>query len=572
MNKSLKRIIPILLGIVIIASILWYLFVYDRDFTRDMLLQHARIFDERGNHKVASWLYDQAYHQSDDNAAVAIELAEQFKELGNYTQAEVTLSKAIADGGSAELYIALCKTYVEQDKLMDAVRMLDNITDPAIKAQIAALRPAAPTPDITPGFYSQYVTVNLTFSGGKLYLSADGQYPSAMDAPSDGAVTLVGGENTINAIVIADNGLVSPLTILGYTISGVIEEVTFEDAKLDAAVREALQKDADDAIYSNELWTVKELTLPEGADSYTGLSSLPYLQKLTVLSSTAENWDGLSTLSNLTELTIQDSSIRSSDLLTIASLPNLQKLTLSGCGISGIDNLSGARNLQYLDLSDNSIRDFTALSFMSSLTYLDLSHNALTSLNAASALASLQHLNVSYNSLTSVGPVASCTQLLGLNISNNAITSLNGIGSLTQLQSLNAAFNKLTDVSPLTTCAALLSLDISSNDLTDITCLSALNGLQELIFNHNNVTTLPVWNADCALVNIDGSYNQISVISTLAGLVNLNTVTMDYNNISSVNALATCYNLVKVSVYGNPVTDVSALTENSIIVNYNPLN
>lgn len=572
MNKALKRIIPILLGIVIIASVLWYLFVYDRDFTRDVLLQHARYFDDQGNHKVAAWLYDQAYRHSDDNAAVAIELAEQFKEMGNYTQAEVTLSKAIADGGSLELYIALCKTYVEQDKLMDAVRMLDNITDPSIREKIAALRPAAPAPDIAPGFYSQYVTVNLRYSGGKLYLAADGQYPSAKGEASDGAVTLTGGENIINAIVIADNGLVSPLSILGYTISGVIEEVRFEDAKLDAAVRAALGKTAGDAIFSNELWTLKELTLPEGADSYLEIFKLPYLQKLTIIGSSAANLNGLGSLSSLTELIIKDSSLRTSDLLTVASLPNLKNLTMTGCGISGIDNLSGARNLEYLNLSDNSIRDFTALSFMSKLNYLDLSHNALTTLNAASALSSLQHLNVSYNSLTSVGPLTGCTQLLGLNISNNAITSLNGIGNLTQLQSLDASFNALTDVTPLATCGDLLKLDVSSNQLRDISPLSVLNGLEELRFTHNQVTTLPSWSKDCALVIIDGSYNKISVVATMADFVNLNTVIMDYNNISAVNALASCFNLVKVSVYGNPVKDVSALTDRSIIVNYNPLN
>lgn len=571
MNKSLKRILPILLVIVIIASVIWYLSVYDREFTRDMLLQQARFFDSRGKHQIASWLYDQAYHQSDDNAMVAIELAEQFKQSGNYTQAEVTLSKAIASNASPELYIALCKTYVEQDKLLDAVAMLDNITDPAIRQQIDALRPAAPTADPAPGYYSQYLTLQLSSQGGTLYVSTEEAYPSVLDTPSDGTVPLSGGETTVYAVVVGDNGLVSPRSIFGYTISGVIEEVTIADSRIDAAVRAALKLSSGETIFSNDLWTITDLTLPEGAESYEDLSSMPYLQSLTIRGSSAESLDGLTSLSNLTELTIQDSTLRTSDLLLIASLPHLQKLTLSSCGLSGIDNLSGAKNLQYLDLSDNSIRDFTALSFMTGLVHLDLSHNALTNLNAASAMAALQYLDVSYNSLSSVAPVAGCTQLLSLNISNNAITSLNGIGSLTQLNTLDASFNALTDIAPLGTCTALVDLDISSNSLTDISCLSALNQLQTLAFSHNSVTTLPGWSKDCQLVSIDGSYNQITVIGSLAGYENLNTVLMDYNSISVVNTLASCPNLIKVSVYGNPVTDVSALTEMSIIVNYNPL-
>ena len=38
-----------------------------------------------------------------------------------------------------------------------------------------------------------------------------------------------------------------------------------------------------------------------------------------------------------------------------------------------------------------------------------------------------------------------------------------------------------------------------------------------------------------------------------------------------VNSLANCPKLIKVSVYGNEISDVSDLTKKDIIVNYNPL-
>ena len=154
MKKVMKVIIPILLSLLILASIFWYCFVYDRDFTRDILLQQARFHSTNGIPALSSWFYDLAYEHSGQDENVAIELANQFKAVGNYTKAEVTLSQAIADGGNADIYIALCKTYVEQDKLLDAVNMLDSIADPAIKAQLDALRPVAPTSDPAPGFYS----------------------------------------------------------------------------------------------------------------------------------------------------------------------------------------------------------------------------------------------------------------------------------------------------------------------------------------------------------------------------------------------------------------------------------
>ena len=107
MKRVLKRILPICLAALVFCSIAWYLFVYDRDFTRDMLLSAARHFESEGDHSAAAWIYDLAYRHANNDENVAIELAEQYKSAGNYTKAEVTLSKAIRDGGTAKLYIRL---------------------------------------------------------------------------------------------------------------------------------------------------------------------------------------------------------------------------------------------------------------------------------------------------------------------------------------------------------------------------------------------------------------------------------------------------------------------------------
>ena len=185
MKRTTKRILPILLGIVLIASLAWYLLVYDVGFTRDSLLFGARLMEQSGKHTAAAWLYDLAYKQSGGDAQVAIELSEKFKENGNYTKAEVTLSNAIANGGTAELYIALCQTYVQQNKLLDAVTMLDNIADPAIREEIYALRPAAPSATPEGGFYSQYINVDISWGGGN--------YRAEITAQTAGTLKLADG-------------------------------------------------------------------------------------------------------------------------------------------------------------------------------------------------------------------------------------------------------------------------------------------------------------------------------------------------------------------------------------------
>ncbi len=570
MKHNLKRILPILLSIVVICSVVWYLFVYDRDFTRDMLVRQARYFETQGNRTLAAWLYNQAYVQSGEDEDVAMELAERFKAVGDYTKAERTLTNAIKDGGTVDLYIALCKTYIEQGKLKDAVTMLDNVTNPEIVAQLETLRPKAPIASHPSGTFDQYVTVTVEAPDGNLYMTSDGTYPSLKSNVTNGSVDLVGGVNEVYALAIGENGLISPLSYFSYTVSGVIEEIVLSDSAIHNSARELLELDEDAPLFTNYLWQITSFVIPKDAASSADLSYMPYLQTLTAENSTISSWSSLSSLSQLTELTFKNCVLSAQDLTVIASLPKLEKLTLSGCSLSSIDGLSNAKQLTYLDMSNNAIRDLTPLSFMSGLQTLDLDHNALENLSALSSLANLQTLDVSHNSLTSAAPLASCTQLTTLDISNNLITGLSGFDTLAELTSLKASYNKLTDISKLSGCTKLTELDISNNTVTDISALSGLNALQTLNFSRNSVETLPAWSKGSALVTIDGSYNKIKSVSGLAGFENLNNILMDYNNISAVDSLNTCSNLAKVSVYGNPVKDVSKLKDLGIIVNYTP--
>ena len=570
MKNFMKTLVPVLLVLLIIASLVWYCFVYDRDFTRDMLLNQARHQATKGNPKVASWFYDLAYEHSGQDQNVAIELANQFKADGNYTKAEYTLSNAIADGGTAELYIALCKTYVEKDKLLDAVKMLDNITDPAIKAEIDALRPSAPTSDPVPGFYSQYIPVNLKSSGGTLYYSTDGEYPSTEDAPYTEPFTLDSGETMIYAVSVAENGLVSPLSILGFTVGGVIEEVSFRDAVIENAIRERINRVDDKPLFSNELWTVSSFVLPADALYVDDLTKLSYLKSLEISDQTFDSLRFLTSLTDLTELKLIDCRLQAEDIAVIASLPNLERLTLSECGLSTISGLEKAQNLEYLNLSNNTIRNLEPLSHLMKLEEVNLSHNALTGLNALSVLTNLRKLDVSYNSLTSVAPIATCTKLTSLNANHNELSNIDGIYNLPSLNYLAVNHNTLSDISPAANCVTLRELHVANNQIENITFLSALTNLEIIDFSSNKVTELPTWPDNSNLRTIDGSHNEVKSLDTLKNQMNLTHVYMDYNKIKSIDALENCYKLVLVNVYGNEIDDVKALTEHDIIVNWDP--
>lgn len=570
MKNVFKKIIPFLLTLLILASIAWYGFVYDRNFTRDMLLTQARYHSTTNHPKLASWFYDTAYELSDQDESVAIELANQFKSAGNFTKAEYTLSNAIADGGDAQLYIALCKTYVEQDKLLDAVNMLDNIADPQIKAQLEAMRPAAPTATPEQGFYSEYISVALSADSGTLYHTTDGEYPSVGDEPYKEPFTLSGGETLIRAVSVAENGLVSPLSTFGFTVGGVIEEVSFSDAAIEASVREILGVDADKVLFTNELWNITSFTVPEGSMNLQDLTMMPYLKSLIINGQTFDTVSFLAYLRQMEELVLTDCRFSSEDLELIASLPALKKLTLSSCGLSTVAGLENAQMLTDLNLSNNTIRNLEPLSTLMNLQTLDLSHNALTSLNALTQLANLETLDVSYNVLTSIDPIGTCRKLTQLDASHNRITSLGTVDNLPTLSKLNLSSNTLSDVAILGNCASLTDLDISKNSIADIGTFANLNALEILNFAHNQVVSLPEWSDESVLRSVDGSYNQITTVSSMKVLQKLTHVFLDYNALTSVDALAKCYNLVQVNVYGNEIENVDALKEHDIIINWDP--
>ena len=575
MKKTVRILVPLVLAIVILLCTCWYLFIYDREFTRDMMLHAARSFDSKGNHTVAAWFYDCAYKQAGDNDAVAIELAEQYKETGNYTKAEYTLTKAISDGGGVELYIALSKTFVEQDKLLDAVKMLDNVQNADVKAQLDMLRPAAPTcspnPQDSNYFFTQYITVTVSAEKGTLYVSSNGEYPSTQkDLYTDG-IQLKDGKTTIHAIAVADNGLVSPSAIFPFTVGGVIEDVTFADATIESAIREMLQASADRVLRTDELWTIKEFTVPANATNWSDLAHLAFAEKLTVDAGATGQITHISALANLKELHISNTTISAEELVLIGKLPNLQKLTLANCGLSTVSGLEAAKELLSLDLNNNSIRNIDPLGMLKKITHLNLSHNALDALTALSTLSTLVELDISYNGLVSLSPITSLVGLKVLITNDNTITDLVGFQQLTTLEKLNFTNNKIADISPLSACTDLTDLEFANNSVKDISVLGGMNKLVNLNFSKNNVSKLPTWDKNCALVNIDGSYNKLSSLDQLSGLKHLNNVFMDYNSsISSIKALASCPTLIQVNVYGTKVRNVSELTAMSVSVNYDP--
>ena len=571
MKQFLKKMIPFILALLILLSVIWYFFIFDTTLTRDLLLQQARRFENDGNTSAAVWLYNLAYLQSGHDDSVAIELSEQFKAIGNYSKAESTLNKAIQNGGGLEVYIALCKTYIEQDKLRDAVTMLDKVANKDIKAQLNEIRPKAPEASVATGTYNEYLQVIFTAETGTLYLSTDLDYPSINTDAYVRPLVLPGGQTTAYALCIGENGLVSPLAIYGYVIKDVVEKAVFADSAFEAAIRTQLELSPQDLIYTDMLWNVESFTVPASATSCADLKWLTGLKYLTIENCIFTDFTPLENLMQMQTLRVVNTTIAGSDLCFLVNMHKLTDLTLSGCSISTIAQMAGLKNLQKVDLSNNTIRNVTALSEMQNLQTLNLAGNALISLKDLEKLTTLQELDVSYNSLATTSHVAGMVGLKRLDVSSNNLMRLEGIDSLMGLEHFSAAYNNLIDVNILSGCIKLRTLNVAHNTLLDIQVLGRLPLLEELDFSHNEVSRLPSFSVECALTVIRGEHNILTSLDNLSGLKHLKYVYMDYNaKLSNINSLRHCKALVEVSVFGTKVSDISMLANNGILVHYSP--
>lgn len=572
MKKIAKWILPLVLVIALIGSAIWYMFVYDRSTVQDFLVSMARRCAENGDFEGATWFYDLSYEHSDEDQNVAIELADIYASVGNYTKAEYTLTNAIADGGSADLYIALCKTYVAQDKLLDAVTMLDNIADPDLKAELDAMRPVIPTTDAAPGFYNQYISLSFLHEGTTLYVTTDGDYPSTEVAPYAEPITLEQGETKIYAISVCENGLVSPLAIFNYTVGGVIEPVTLTDPVMEALVREKLMFGTDTVIYTSDLWTIEEMTVPAEVSDLSDLALMTHLEKLTITDRQIPSLSFLSGMTSLTELDLSGCRI-GEGMNVIGTLPSLQKLVLRDCSLSTIADLSNALMLKHLDLSNNAIGDISALSGMTALEWLNLSENAVGDLTTLAGLPQLKFLNLSHNAISSVAPLTSCPAIAELDISYNSISDIAAVGNMSGLTHFYAAHNAISSVGALANCSALAELDVANNAITELSALSGLGNLRELDFAHNAVAVLPTFPEDSALNTVNGEHNVLTDVSSMGKMSALNYVYLDYNaELADISFLVNCHQLVQVNVYGTavPTNSVNKLLDQSVIVNFDP--
>ena len=552
MKRVLKIVIPLVVVLALLGTAAWFFLSFRADLTAGFLRGQAAKMVERERYSRAVTYYNWAWQLDPENQEIPLALAEAYAGSGNYTKAEYTLVRAIsARPQDVDLYVALCQVYVAQDKLLDAVQMLDRTSDAEVKAALDELRPAAPVLSPENGYYTEYIEVTADGGGNAVYLSIDGDYPSMEDDAYTGPVTLPGGETMVMAVAVDENQMVSQAVQNGYTIGGVVEPVTLNDPAIDAAVREQLGMTAGETLMTDDLWSIAELTLP---DTVADLADLSHFTGLTTL--TIQNVSGL-------------------DFSVLSQLTSLQTLDLSGCTIStgSLDAIAGLTGLRVLRLNNCALTDINALSQLTALTELQLANNSLSEIGVMSLMLDLETVTLTNNPITSIAGLSACTKLKSLDISGCSVTSIASLSGMTALETLLAGNNQIADLSPLEGCTALAVLEVPYNLVSDISVLAQLPALTRFVGNNNQITAVPDFDEETSkLQYIQLDYNEVTDLAGLQGIDSLNYVYADYNQVETILPLKNNINLIQVNIWDNPIPEeeVKSLQENSIIVNYNP--
>ena len=569
MKQVLIKIVIFIMVVAILAGTAWFFLMYRPDITADLFCKFgSNAFEDENYNKAVTW-YRRANKLMASDQEISVHLAEAYRASGNYTKAEYTLSNAIAQGGSVDVYLELCRVYVEQDKLLDAVNMLDQIGVPEIKAQLDAQRPSAPTANLEPGFYSQYMDLEISAESGTLYVNPKGTFPSTK-MPYSGPISLPLGESNILAVAVNQDGLVSPLSSFGYTIGGVVESVTLADPALDAYVRELLSRSEGSELTTADLWSIEEMDLSAEIADLSDLRYFTGLKRLTIQPREALDLSFLSSCTNLESLTLSGCPVNPDSLPLIGGLSKLTTLNMAGCGLSTVSGLETLTTLTHVDLSKNIISDLSPLSGNTALTELNLQGNALTDISPVAGFTELTRLILADNSIKEASPLGSCVKLQQLDIRNNSVETFGGLGNLVSLISLDASSNKLPNVGGIGNCTALEKLDLSKNALESMDGMVSLVNLVTLDVSYNNIHTIPEFSDSAALSSFNGCHNFFEDVSGLAGMNSLNNVYLDYNNITDINVLASCPNLIQVNVFHTNVTDISALQDKGVTISYDP--
>ena len=321
------------------------------------------------------------------------------------------------------------------------------------------------------------------------------------------------------------------------TIPNPDDEITFEDPRLEQAVREAISKPSG-AILKSDVRGLARLD----AES-RGIVSLEGIQFCT----------------------------------------NLSWLNLRGNVIVSIGQLAALASLTHLDLAENVIVDVAALAGLTNLTWLRLWNNRVEQVDAVAGLTKLTYLSLTGNLLTTTAPLSGLVGLVELWVDRNQVASVDGLRNLTKLTNLDLTLNRIVDLSPLANLTGLRTLFVGGNPLQGGN-LGPLAGLRNLLLLHawsTGASDLRPLSGLVSLEELEVGENRVWSLDELAPLVRLRKLRAQGNLIQQIDVLVAMglpegasvdvrWNYLDLSPSSDDRQSISTLVQQGVIVQYDP--
>ena len=241
-----------------------------------------------------------------------------------------------------------------------------------------------------------------------------------------------------------DNGVASIMDnpterSLPFTQDELDEPISFESWYLEAAVRNALNRDFESQLYRRDMSShLGDIRIYGTFIVHPSLDTIlikTHLGKDEVAYSTSDGF-------------IIDAR---GDISTLKEIPNayyLRNLTLTSQNISDLSPLSGMK-LEKINVSDNFVGNLLPLKDMVTLRELDVCQNPLRDLTPISRLLSLEHLDISHTQVTDLSPLIELTKLQTLYLNYCDISDISVLANLPNLREVDLSNTLVTDLSPL---------------------------------------------------------------------------------------------------------------------------
>lgn len=218
--------------------------------------------------------------------------------------------------------------------------------------------------------------------------------------------------------------------------------------------------------------------------------------------------------------------------------------------------------LRYVYATSRGIQDLTGIEWCLRLQSLNLSYNQISDISPLSSLTTLSSLELSNNLISDIGPLTSLTNLWRLLLDSNQILDIGPLTGLTHLERLHLWGNQIADLSPLSGLTNLSYLVLAYNQIADLGPLSGLSVLDEVYLDNNQIADIDPLAGLTSLWGLSLWGNQIADIDPLSGLTNLHWLYLDNNQIADIGALVGLTNLEELHLNSNQIADITPLVDN----------